>query len=163
MSWLVDVRDAIAGNHADYTQGSLERAITLLAVPMVLEMGMESVFGAPSTCTSYRARGRTPSPRSGVTESLLTDLVRASRSGLSMATTAMVSRADRREEPGRRGARPRAGRSRSASWCRGDRRHRRARSRRAALADGRAAAVIESGCGYTAWMLGGNVASCCCS
>ena len=39
------IRDALAGSHRGvYTDGSIDRAIVLLAVPMVLELVLESVF-----------------------------------------------------------------------------------------------------------------------
>ena len=40
------VREAVRGAHPkyDYTEGSIDRAILLLSVPMVLEMLMESLF-----------------------------------------------------------------------------------------------------------------------
>lgn len=41
---LTDVRDAIRGARHDYTSGSLACAVLVLAVPMVLEMSMQSVF-----------------------------------------------------------------------------------------------------------------------
>jgi len=40
-SVLQSIREAIAGSQQDFTEGSLSRAITLLAIPMVLEMMME--------------------------------------------------------------------------------------------------------------------------
>jgi Na+-driven multidrug efflux pump len=44
-AFWASVREALRGSHQDYTTGSLTRAIFLLAVPMVLEMFMESLFG----------------------------------------------------------------------------------------------------------------------
>jgi hypothetical protein len=38
------VREAIRGSHQDFTTGGLNRAIVLLAIPMVLEMVLESLF-----------------------------------------------------------------------------------------------------------------------
>ncbi len=35
---------ALKGEQLDYTQGSLRKAIVMLAIPMIIEMGMESVF-----------------------------------------------------------------------------------------------------------------------
>ena len=36
--------EAVRGSHQDYTTGNLNRAILLLAMPMVLEMVLESLF-----------------------------------------------------------------------------------------------------------------------
>ena len=38
------IREAIQGSHQDFTVGNLNRAILLLAIPMVLEMVLESLF-----------------------------------------------------------------------------------------------------------------------
>jgi putative MATE family efflux protein len=85
-----EVREAIAGSQQDFTQGSLGRAILLLAVPMVLEMSMESLFGVVDM---YWVARLGPDAVAAVTisESLLT-LVFAVALGLSMSTTAMVAR-----------------------------------------------------------------------
>jgi len=38
------IREALRGSHQDYTAGSLNRSILLLAIPMVLELVLESLF-----------------------------------------------------------------------------------------------------------------------
>src|SRR5690348_14041159 len=37
-------KEALRGSHRDLTEGSIVAAIVILAIPMILEMGMESLF-----------------------------------------------------------------------------------------------------------------------
>src|ERR1700687_3587300 len=82
--------EAVRGSHQDYTEGSLNRAILLLAVPMVLEMVLESLFAVVDVFWVGRL-GANAVATVGLTESMLS-LVFAVGMGLSLSTTAMVAR-----------------------------------------------------------------------
>src|SRR5437867_6851589 len=84
------IREAVRGSHQDFTTGSLNRAILLLAIPMVLEMVLESLFAVVDVFWVGRL-GADAVATVGLTESLLT-LVFAVAMGLSLSTTAMVAR-----------------------------------------------------------------------
>lgn len=84
------IKEALRGSHQDYTTGSLNRSILLLAIPMVLEMVLESLFAVVDVFWVSRL-GPNAIATVGLTESVLT-LVFAVGLGLSMSTTAMVAR-----------------------------------------------------------------------
>src|SRR5499425_2219072 len=81
------VREALRGSHQDYTAGSLNRAILLLAIPMVLEMVLESLFAVVDVFWVGRL-GADAVATVGLTESLL-----------SLSTTAMVARRIGEKDP----------------------------------------------------------------
>ncbi len=85
-----DVRDAVRSAPRDYTSGSLGRAVLLLAVPMVLEMGMQSVFSVVDVYFVGRL-GPEAVAILGLSDSLLA-LVFAVSIGLAMGAAAMVAR-----------------------------------------------------------------------
>src|ERR1700687_772539 len=89
--------EAVRGSHRDYTAGSLNRAILLLAVPMVLEMVLESLFAVVDVFWVGRL-GANAVATVGLTESMLS-LVFAVGMGLSLSTTAMVARRIGEKDP----------------------------------------------------------------
>jgi MATE family, multidrug efflux pump len=89
--------EAVRGSHQDYTAGSLNRAILLLAVPMVLEMCLESLFAVVDVFWVGRL-GANATATVGLTESMLS-LVFAVGMGLSLSTTAMVARRIGEKDP----------------------------------------------------------------
>jgi putative MATE family efflux protein len=91
------VREALKGSHQDFTTGNLNRAILLLAIPMVLEMVLESLFAVVDVFWVGRL-GADAVATVGLTESLLS-LVFAIGLGLSLSTTAMVARRIGEKDP----------------------------------------------------------------
>ncbi|HJT29793.1 MAG TPA: MATE family efflux transporter [Pyrinomonadaceae bacterium] len=84
------VKESIRGSHRDYTRGPIGRAILLLAVPMVLEMIMESIFAVVDIFWVSHL-GTDAAATVGLTESLMT-LVYALAIGLSIGAMAMIAR-----------------------------------------------------------------------
>jgi putative MATE family efflux protein len=84
------LKESLSSEHRDYTTGSLRRAVLLLAIPMVLETSLESVFALVDIFFVGRL-GKESVATVGLTESVLT-LVYSVAMGLSMAATAMVAR-----------------------------------------------------------------------
>jgi putative MATE family efflux protein len=91
------VREALRGTHQDYTIGSMNRSIFLLAIPMVLEMVLESLFAVVDVFWVGRL-GANAVATVGLTESMLA-LVMAIGMGIAMSTTAMVARRIGEKDP----------------------------------------------------------------
>jgi putative MATE family efflux protein len=84
------LKDAIAGSEADYTTVPLKRAIFLLAVPMILELVMESTFAVVDIYFVGKL-GASAVATVGLTETYLF-LLYSVAMGLSMAVTAIIAR-----------------------------------------------------------------------
>lgn len=149
------LREALSDNDVDLTRGPVGRALGLLAIPMMLEMAMESVFAVADIIFVSRI-GTDAVAAVGITEALVTVLY-AIAIGLGMGVTAMVSR--------RIGARDADGAARTtgqAIWIGA------AVSVATGLCGalfaedlltlmGASSSVIETGAGYTTIMLGGSI------
>ncbi|MEQ9285869.1 MAG: MATE family efflux transporter [Cyclobacteriaceae bacterium] len=84
------LNDAIRGTDADYTQIDLKKAIFLLAVPMILELVMESTFAVVDIYFVGQL-GSSAVATVGLTETYLF-LLYSLAMGLSMAVTAIIAR-----------------------------------------------------------------------
>ncbi|MEO6489562.1 MAG: MATE family efflux transporter [Ferruginibacter sp.] len=84
------IKQSMNGELQDYTQGSIRRAVILLAIPMMLEMSMESVFALVDIYFVSHL-GKHAVSTVGLTESVIT-IVYSLAIGISMAATAMVAR-----------------------------------------------------------------------
>ena len=85
-----DILESISGTEQDFTQGSLNRALLLLSIPMVLEMMMESLFAIFDTLFVGKL-GTAALATIAYTEGMMT-IFYAIGVGFSMATTALVAR-----------------------------------------------------------------------
>ncbi|MBL7840474.1 MAG: MATE family efflux transporter [Cyclobacteriaceae bacterium] len=85
------LKQAIRGGEENFTEGSIDRAIFLLSVPMVLEMLMESLFAVVDIFFVSRLGDNDAIATIGLTESVLT-IIYSLAMGISMGATAMVAR-----------------------------------------------------------------------
>lgn len=89
MTWQL-IKDAILGKEQDFTSLPLKTAIFVLAIPMILEMMMESAFAVVDIFFVARL-GEYAIATVGLTESVIV-LTYAIGFGISMAATALISR-----------------------------------------------------------------------
>ena len=84
------LREAVRGSPIDYTTAPIGRAVIMLAVPMVMEMAMESIFAVADVFWVAHL-GADAVATVGLTESMLTMIYTAAM-GLSIGAMALVSR-----------------------------------------------------------------------
>lgn len=86
------LKQALKGEEMDYTQGSIRKAVIMLAIPMMLEMMMESVFALVDLYfVGHLEESSYAIQTVGLTESVLT-IMYSIAIGMSMAATAVVAR-----------------------------------------------------------------------
>src|SRR3954467_6057471 len=98
-SFWGSVQYRLKGEHHDYTALTLNRAVLLLAIPMVLEMIMESLFAVVDVFWVSHL-GKNAVAVVGLTESIMT-LIYAVAIGTSIAGTAIVARRIGEKDPAR--------------------------------------------------------------
>jgi len=84
------IKLSLNGEEQDYTQGSIPRAVFLLAIPMILELSLESVFAVVDMFFVSKL-GENAIATVGLTESVVT-IIYSIAIGLSVAATAIVAR-----------------------------------------------------------------------
>ena len=149
------LRESVRGSAIDYTTAPVGRAVVMLAVPMVIEMAMESIFAVADVFWVAHL-GADAVATVGLTESMLT-LIYTAAMGLSIGATALVARRIGEHDP--EGAARVAGQSMLLGVT--------VAALIALVAApfapsllglmGASSDVIRSGSGFTRTMLGGNV------
>jgi putative MATE family efflux protein len=90
--FLSAIKFALQGKEFNYTNGSIRRSVILLAIPMMLEMCMESVFALVDLYFVGHLHNSAEAVQIvGLTESILT-VIYSLAIGISMAATAVVAR-----------------------------------------------------------------------
>ena len=94
------LKQAINGDQHSFTEGSINRAIFMLSIPMILEMAMESLLAVVDIFFISRLNNNDAVTAVGLTESVLA-IVYSLAMGLGMAATAMVARRiGEKDQPG---------------------------------------------------------------
>jgi Na+-driven multidrug efflux pump len=88
--FFTTIAQAIRGDDYDFTQGSIRKGVFLLAIPMILELSLESVFAVVDIFFVSKL-GSGAVAAVGLTESVIT-LIYSVAIGLSTAATAIVAR-----------------------------------------------------------------------
>jgi Na+-driven multidrug efflux pump len=89
-TFISAIQQSLNGSEHDYTQGSIRRAVFLLAIPMILELSLESVFAVVDMFFVGKL-GENAIATVGLTESVIT-IIYSIAIGLSTAAGAIVSR-----------------------------------------------------------------------
>ncbi|QHL86259.1 MATE family efflux transporter [Nibribacter ruber] len=98
-SFLSIIKQSLNGEELDYTVGSIRRSVVLLAIPMMLEMIMESVFALVDLYFVGHLHNSSFAIQTvGLTESVLT-VIYSLAIGISMAATAVVARRIGEKDP----------------------------------------------------------------
>lgn len=93
------LKESLKGGNHDFTKGNIRRAVLLLAIPMMLEMAMESVFALVDLYFVGHLHNSSYAIQTvGLTESCLT-IIYSLAIGLSMAATAIVARRIGEKDP----------------------------------------------------------------
>ena len=97
--WLATVREAVGGAEGrDFTEGPIGTALLMLAIPMVLEVALESVFAVVNVFWVNRI-GPAAVAVVGLTEAMLS-VIYALGMGLGIGATAVVARRIGEKAPG---------------------------------------------------------------
>jgi putative MATE family efflux protein len=91
------IKQSLKGEHHDYTQGNISEAVILLAIPMILELSLESVFAVVDMFFVSKL-GQNAIATVGLTESVVTILYSVAI-GLSTGATAIVARRIGEKDP----------------------------------------------------------------
>lgn len=91
------IKQSVKGEQQDYTQGSIPRAVVLLAIPMILELSLESVFAVVDMFFVGKL-GENAIATVGLTESVIM-IIYSIAIGLSTAATAIVARRTGEKNP----------------------------------------------------------------
>jgi MATE family, multidrug efflux pump len=151
---LRTLREALRGSRLDYTTAPIGHAVIMLAVPMVMEMAMESIFAVADVFWVAHL-GADAVATVGLTESMLTIIYTAAM-GLSIGAMALVARRTGERDP--EGASRAAGQSvlLGLALAIGIAALAAPRAETLLRMMGASDSVVESGHGFTRVMLGGN-------